>query len=183
MLVALLAPLIGEKMSSFQMAGILMIGLGIVLPASIGKPWQSLNRNGLYFSILNAFIIAIYTGIDGFGVRESGDAISYTLLMFLFNSWGILCFLIWRRSLMEIVEYIYVGWRTAMLGAIMSMSSYGIVLWAMTQAPIPTVAALRETSVIFAALLGTWFLKESLGRWRIIGASMVGVGVAIIRWG
>jgi uncharacterized membrane protein len=65
----------------------------------------------------------------------------------------------------------------------MSMASYGIVLWAMTQATIPAVAALREMSVVFAALLGTWFLKEQMGIWRILGATFVGLGAATIRWG
>jgi uncharacterized membrane protein len=68
------------------------------------------------------------------------------------------------------------------MGAGMSMGSYGIVLWAMTQTTIPAVAALREVSVIFAALLGAWFLKESMGRWRIVGASLVGLGAAVIRF-
>ena len=62
------------------------------------------------------------------------------------------------------------------------MGSYAIVLWAMTQASIPAVAALREISVIFAALLGTWFLGERMGRWRIMGAALVGIGAASVRW-
>jgi hypothetical protein len=62
------------------------------------------------------------------------------------------------------------------------LSGDGIVLWAMTQSAIPAVAALREVSVIFAAFLGAWFLKESMGPWRIVGASLVGVGAAVIRF-
>jgi drug/metabolite transporter (DMT)-like permease len=183
MLVALVAPFLGEAMTSVQTAGVVMIGLGIVAPAWVGRPWQKVDIKGLYFCLLNAVIIALYTVMDGIGVRLSGNALSYTLWLFLFNSWGILTVLAVRRGLSKVLQHVFQGWRIAMLGASMSMASYGIVLWAMTQASIPSVAALREMSVIFAALLGTWFLKERMGRWRILGATCVGLGAATIRWG
>jgi drug/metabolite transporter (DMT)-like permease len=179
-LVTLYAALSGEAMNALQVAGVALIAFGIVMPAWVGQPWQ--NRKGLYLAILNAAIIALYTFLDGVGVRLSGNAMSYTLWLFLFNSWGILSILIWRRSLMEVFRQAKSGWRHAMLGACLSMGSYGIVLWAMTQSAIPAVAALREVSVVFAALLGALFLKESMGRWRIVGASFVGIGAAVIRF-
>ena len=183
MLVALAAPFFGEMMSAVQVVGVAMIGLGIGLPAWVGRPWQDVNRKGLYFCVLNAAIIALYTMLDGIGVRLSGNAVSYTLWLFLFNSWGILAIIIWRRSLAEVARHVLQGWHKALLGASMSMASYGIVLWAMTQTSIPSVAALREVSVVFAALLGTWFLKERMGLWRMVGATWVGLGAATIRWG
>jgi len=67
-------------------------------------------------------------------------------------------------------------------GSVLTLGSYGIVLWAMTVASIPAVAALRETSVVFAALLGALLLKERMGRWRIAGAILVALGAASIRW-
>lgn len=179
-LVALFATLSGEALNGLQLLGVAFIALGILLPAWMGKPWK--NRVGLYFALLNAAIIALYTYLDGVGVRLSGNALSYTLWLFLFNSWGILSILVWRRSFSEVFLRARSGWRTALLGAALSMSSYGIVLWAMTQSAIPAVAALREVSVIFAAFLGAWFLKESMGRWRILGASLVGIGAAAIRF-
>jgi drug/metabolite transporter (DMT)-like permease len=74
-------------------------------------------------------------------------------------------------------------WAPALAGSVLTLGSYGIVLWAMTVASIPAVAALRETSVIFAALLGSILLKERMGRWRIAGAVLVALGAASIRWG
>lgn len=183
LLVASMAPVLGEVMSPFQIAGIVLIGLGIGLPAWMGKPWQTVKSRGLMICLLNAFVIALYTVLDGVGVRLSGHAVAYTLWLFLFNSWGILAILVWRRGAAEVAQHIRHGWRVATLGAGMSMASYGIVLWAMTQATIPAVAALREMSVVFAALLGTWILKEQMGRWRILGAVFVALGAATIRWG
>jgi len=179
-MVALFASLSGESMSVLQLLGVALIAGGILAPAWAGKPWT--HRKGLYFALLNAAIIALYTVLDGIGVRKSGHAASYTLWLFLFNSWGILSILIWRRSMTEVINQARIRWRLALVGAGLSMGSYGIVLWAMTQTAIPAVAALREVSVIFAALLGAWFLKESMGRWRIVGACMVGVGAAVIRF-
>jgi drug/metabolite transporter (DMT)-like permease len=179
-LVSFFALASGEMLNTLQMLGIGLIAFGILMPAWIGKPWE--NKKGLYFAVLNAAIIALYTVLDGVGVRLSGNAISYTLWLFLFNSWGILAILIWRRSLREVLVSALAGWRMALLGAGLSMGSYGIVLWAMTQSAIPAVAALREISVVFAAFLGAWFLKETVGRWRILGASFVGVGAAVIRF-
>jgi drug/metabolite transporter (DMT)-like permease len=182
LLVALASPFLGEALSPLQAVGVLMIGLGIGLPAWIGKPWHAVNRRGLAICLFNAGIIALYTVLDGTGVRLSGDAVSYTLWLFLFNSWGILAVIVWRRSLLEVTQHLRQSWRMATLGSAMSMASYGIVLWAMTQTSIPAVAALREMSVIFAAILGAWFLKEQMGLWRILGAVFVGLGAATIRW-
>jgi drug/metabolite transporter (DMT)-like permease len=179
-LVAFFAVFSGETLNSHQILGIAFIAFGILVPAFIGRPWQ--NMKGFYFAILNAAIIALYTVLDGIGVRLSGNAVSYTLWLFLFNSWGILGILIWRRSLSQVLSSARSGWRIALVGAGLSMGSYGIVLWAMTQSAIPAVAALREISVVFAALLGAWFLKESVGPWRIFGASLVGLGAAVIRY-
>ena len=66
-------------------------------------------------------------------------------------------------------------------GALASFGSYGIALWAMTRAPVATVAALRETSVIFAAMIGALLLKEPFGRHRIAGACVVAAGIALIK--
>lgn len=181
-LIVLMAPWLGEVISALQIVGVVMIALGLGLPAWIGKPWQADNHRGLMICLVNAVVIALYTVLDGIGVRLSGHAASYTLWLFLFNSWGILAVIIWRRSLAEVTQHMRQSWRKATLGAAMSMTSYGIVLWAMTQTSIPVVAALRETSVIFAALLGTWLLKEQMGIWRILGAAFVGLGAAVIRW-
>ncbi len=181
-LLAGLSPLAGELITQVQMAGILLIGLGIGLPAWAGKPWVESNRKGLYIGIFNAFIIAIYTLVDGMGVRHSANAASYTLWLFLFNSWGILAVMTYRRGFSSISQHLRHGWAITLTGSAMSMASYGIVLWAMTQASIPAVASLREISVVFAALLGIFLLKEQMGRWRVLGSVLVGFGAATVRW-
>ena len=73
------------------------------------------------------------------------------------------------------------GWRRGLVGGIGSVAAYGIVLWAMTRAPVAAVAALRETSVLFAALIGGVWLKEGLGFQRLLGAASVVAGVAALK--
>ena len=72
-------------------------------------------------------------------------------------------------------------WPVATLGAVASLGSYGIALWAMTRAPVATVAALRETSVLFAMLIGSWFLKEAFTLRRMLGTCAIVGGVMAIR--
>ena len=74
------------------------------------------------------------------------------------------------------------NWQRGLGGGLCLISAYGIVLWAMTQAPVAAVAALRETSIIFAALLGTAILGEPFGRRRVAGACAVALGVIALRF-
>ena len=83
----------------------------------------------------------------------------------------------------QALAYVRGRWPVATLGSLASIASYGIALWAMTRAPVASVAALRETSVLFAALLGTWLLKEKFGRQRALGTLVVVLGVMALRLG
>jgi drug/metabolite transporter (DMT)-like permease len=181
-LVALAAPLIDETLPVGTLLGVTLIGLGIVLPTWFGFRHGAVVRTGIYYALGNACIIALYTLVDGIGVRLSGSAASYTLWLFFLDGWGILVVALWFRG-SAVSVHLRQRWAQALAGALLTIASYGIVLWAMSVASIPAVAALRETSVIFAALLGAFVLKERLGHWRIVGAIGVAMGAAAIRWG
>jgi drug/metabolite transporter (DMT)-like permease len=79
------------------------------------------------------------------------------------------------------MRYASKRWPLALLGGTASIGSYGIALWAMTRAPVASVAALRETSVLFAALLGTWLLKERFGAQRAVGTLVIVGGMMALR--
>jgi drug/metabolite transporter (DMT)-like permease len=89
----------------------------------------------------------------------------------------------WRRGAQRPEAWRYMGrrWKLALAGTAASFGSYAIALWAMTQAPVATVAALRETSVLFAAALGTLWLKEGFGPLRAAGTLVVVAGVMALR--
>jgi drug/metabolite transporter (DMT)-like permease len=180
-LVALAAPLFGEPYSLGLMLGVGLVCLGIVLPALLGLRRGLIAKTGIAFALLNSLIIALYSVVDGIGVRASGNAAAYTLWLFFLDSWGILGIALYYRG-GAVLSHLRKRWRQALAGSVMTVGSYGIVLWAMSIASIAAVAALRETSVIFAACLGTWLLRERMGSIRAVGAIFIALGAIAIRF-
>ena len=181
-MVALVAPLAGDSVSPGLMLGIALVSAGIALPVGIGIRRGGVSRTGLGYGFATAGVIALYTMFDGIGARLSGNAVAYTMWLFFLNACLVLVLLAWQRGRAPFAQ-LQRRWLPSLFGSVLTVGSYGIVLWAMTVAPIPAVAALRETSVIFAALLGAWLLKERMGLWRISGAMLVTLGAVVIRWG
>jgi drug/metabolite transporter (DMT)-like permease len=181
LLVTVLGAIVLRELPSGKMAaGIALISLGIVSIAFVQRRTHSRAAAGWAFA--NAGIIAAYTLVDGAGARASGNAFSYvTWLIFLEG----IPFMVWvlvRRGRPALV-YLRSTSRIAIIGGGCSFAAYGIVLWAMTRAPIAAVAALRETSVLFAALLGSLWLKEGFGWRRVAGAASVVAGIAALKLG
>lgn len=170
--------LLDEHPGAFTWLGIVLISAGIL---SIGLLQQGrAQRDATLWALTNAVIITGYTLVDGAGVRLAGTAPGYVAWMFLLQGFifiGIILLLHRQAAL----HYAGRHWRRGLGGGLFLIASYGIVLWAMTRAPVAAVAALRETSVIFAAMLGSIFLKEPFGRQRLIGACAVALGVMALR--
>jgi drug/metabolite transporter (DMT)-like permease len=118
--------------------------------------------------------------VDGAGARASGNAASYVLWLTFVEGIVFLVYIRARRGA-RATAYVASQWRRGLLGGLCSVVAYGIVLWAMTRAPVAAVAALRETSVLFAAIIGTALLKEGFGVARLIGAASVVAGVAALK--
>jgi drug/metabolite transporter (DMT)-like permease len=146
---------------------------------------QSLRRDGsgrgqLPLLLLNVCVIAAYTVVDGIGVRLSNSAPGYVTWMFAGLAVAvIICAPVLGAR--RIVAHIALRARMALAGGLATLGAYGIVLWAMTQAPIALVAALRETSVLFGAALAAMLLKERFGAWRCVAVAMVAAGATLSR--
>jgi drug/metabolite transporter (DMT)-like permease len=159
-------------------AGILLISLGI-----IGIAFARHERHppaAAVWAFANAAIIAVYTLADGAGARASGNALSYVVWLSFIEGVVFLAWIRVRRGGAS-VTYLRKQWRRGMLGGFCSVAAYAIVLWAMTRAPVAAISALRETSVLFAALIGALWLKEGFGLARIAGAAAVVAGVAALK--
>jgi len=180
LLVALLSVVVlGETLPSMAWAGIIGICVGVLI---LGLSPQALaSRRAVGFALANAAIIATYTLIDGLGVRVSGDALKYTLALFALNGWVFSGIIFARRGGAVTLTYIRRRGAIAALGAIASFGSYALALWAMMHAPVAVVAALRETSVLFAALLGAWVLREHITLRRAIGTVIILSGAIGLR--
>jgi len=179
LLVTLLGVVFLRELPSPNIAlGILLICSGIVAIAFAQRHHHA--RAAVYWALLNAAIIGVYTLIDGAGARASGNALSYVVYLTFLEGVFFLAWLRWRRGA-PAVTYIARQWRRGLLGGFCSVAAYGIVLWAMTRAPIAAVSALRETSVLFAAIIGSFLLKEGFGIARLVGAASVVAGVAALK--
>ena len=176
---------IGEVPSAAAWLGIVGIAVGVAL-VGLAHPGEALHhRRALMFAFANAALIAIYTTVDGIGVRTNGSAARYVLLLFVLDGFFYPALVWWRRDPAERAELVGLArrrWPLAALGGSASIGAYGIALWAMTRAPVASVAALRETSVLFAAVLGTVLLKERFGVQRALGTGVIVAGVMALRF-
>lgn len=168
----------GEAPSAATWAGILLV-CGGVLSLGLGGAGRA-SRAATLWALANALIIATYTLADATGVRASGGALRYIAWMFFFMGlpFGIIV-IVRRRE--AFLRHASTNWWRGLAGAGLSGASYGIALWAMTRAPVAVIAALRETSVIFGALIGAWLLKEGHLRQRLAGAAAVLAGVIALK--
>jgi drug/metabolite transporter (DMT)-like permease len=179
LLVTVLGILFLRELPSAQVSlGILLISAGIFAIAFAQRHHHP--RAAVYWALANAAIIAVYTLVDGAGARASGNALAYVLWLTFVEG---VVFLVWIRGHRgaQATAYVRTQWRRGLLGGFCSVAAYGIVLWAMTRAPVAAVAALRETSVLFAAIIGTVLLKEGFGAARLAGAASVVAGVAALK--
>ncbi len=186
--------LLGESLSPLAWLGIATISLGVLAlglsrqrlrPGPDGAKDLARRRRALLFAFVNAGFIAAYTLVDGIGVRAAGEPGPYIAALFLFDGLPYLGLVLWQRraDLGPVRRYMAGRWPLASLGTLASIGSYGIALWAMTHAPVATVAAMRETSVLFAALIGALLLREPFGWQRGVGTAVIVGGVMALRLG
>jgi drug/metabolite transporter (DMT)-like permease len=127
----------------------------------------------------NAVVIMCYTIVDGLGVRASGNALAYVLWLFALTALPMA--LLGFRMAFEWRVPAVTWTRSAMCGAC-AIAAYGLVLWAMTLAPIALVAALRETSILFGVIIAAVFLRERFGWRRWLAAALICVGAMLLKF-
>jgi len=170
------AMVLGEVLPPKETAGVALICAGILAFAS-GRH----DPRATGFAIANAVVIAAYTVIDGLGARLSGAPVSYALWFFAANGIVLLLYGMARGRGAAMVAYFRGKWPRAVIGGTLAIGAYGIAIWAMTRAPIALVAVLRETSVIFAAILSAIFLREKMTRRRLVATGAVMLGLVALR--
>jgi multidrug transporter EmrE-like cation transporter len=170
----------GETLGGGPLLGVLLISAGILAFASHSAPDPAAQRKSLAFALVNACVIAAYTLIDAKGARLSGAPVSYTLWFFALNGAVIGAYGLARRGA-AMPAYLRRHWMRAVLGGACAVAAYSIALWAMTRAPVALVAVLRETSVIFAAVIATVVLKEKFTRRRFFATGAVLLGLIALR--
>ncbi|WP_420548844.1 DMT family transporter [Curvivirga sp.] len=170
----------GEILSTPAYIAIILSSLGIMaLAFEKGMP-QKGDRKPIVLAILTGMMIGAYTITDGLGVRSTENKLTY--IFWLFTLEGI-PFLIWIAYRWKAyLPFLQSNWKYAVGGAFASHTAYGLVMAALAVGGMASVSALRETSVIIAAIIGTVLLKEAFGKWRIAAAGMVGSGVIFLNF-
>jgi drug/metabolite transporter (DMT)-like permease len=177
---------LGEAPGPVAVLGIVILVFGVMLMGASGLAHGRIDAPTLAVALANSVVIAVYSVIDGQGGRISGPSAPFA---FAYNAWADaltalayapIALLLRGRS----VSLAFVrDWRRGLAGGLAAFVGYAIVVWAMTQAPIAAVAALRETSVVFAALIGVVLLGEPFQTQRAVAALVILAGVVTLRLG
>jgi drug/metabolite transporter (DMT)-like permease len=173
--------LVGENLSAAGWAGIAALASGVLLLSMRGGgDLAKVDRRAVGFALFTALTICTYSVADGIGARLSGDPVAYALWLFIGIAATLVPYALVRRGRGAVADLGRL-WGIGLIGGVLQVASYAIALWAMTLAPIAIVAALRETSVLFAAVLAIVVLKEPLRAVRLVAAVMIVAGLVIIR--
>ena len=170
---------VGERLGPLRLAGVLVVCLGLVLLVGVTGRQLTANRQAIGFALATGVSIAAYTIADGLGVRRSGTALGYIAWLFLAEglplplyaaTWG-------RRHLKAALR---ANLTRGLVCGVLSLAAYGLVIWAQTRGALAVVAALRETSVIIAALIGSIVFGERFGYRRTVAAAVVTTGIVLL---
>ena len=182
LLVAMVAPVVAaERLNGIQLValGLMCGGLGGLVFAG-GLPTRA-GVSGIAAAGLTGVLIASYTVVDGLGVRASGDPLGYTAwLLLLFGP--VLPLLLWRRRALQ-PRLRWPVLARLVLAGLVAVLGYGLVLWAQSHASLALVAALRETSVVFGAVIGAIVFSEPFGRARTASAALITGGIVLLNVG
>lgn len=170
----------GEVLPPLAIMGVVCLAAGVMALTFEGTGGVIRNPRAVFYALGTGVCIAAYTLVDGLGARQAGSVLGFAVWLTIGD--GLLTFflaLIWKKGAI---------WRVArdhpvagLAGGAMQVGAYWIIIWALALAPMGMVSALRETSVLFAALISIFLLKEGFGVWRFISAGLVALGLMLSR--
>jgi len=174
---------VGERLGLYGWGGIVLLAFGVLLLSLRGgRDLAKLDRTAVGFALFTAVTVCVYSVVDGVGARLAGPgkANAYSLLLFVGIAPVVVAYALVRRG-MTVIPAMLPAWRTGLGGGALAVISYSVAIWAMTVAPIAIVAALRETSVLFGAIIAVVVLKEPLRPARVAAAVVIVTGLALLR--
>jgi drug/metabolite transporter (DMT)-like permease len=177
--------LAGEVLSRGEWFGVGLISLGLAsltFEPRAGPGWRRQDVLGVAYAFTTGLFIGAYTLIDGLGVRAAGTSLGYSAWLFFLDGLPMVTRgLALRRR--QLAVFLRTGFLTALVAGCLSLFGYFVVLWALSLGTMAPIAALRETGVIFAALIGRLVLKEAFGWRRVLAAALVVAGIAALHLG
>lgn len=177
LLVAVLAAVLaGELLGPLSALAVLVVSTGIFLLAWSG---HTVNRKAVVLALLTGVAIASYSFLSGLGVRKSQSLLGYIAWLEIATGVGMASVAYVRRKPV-LVEFARTQWRSGLVAGVLAVAGYAIALWAMSVLAMAPVVALRETSVVFAAIIGSVFLREGFAGRRVAAATSVLVGIVLL---
>ncbi len=176
------ALLLSEVPSRDALAVVFVVIAGIFIVVWSGiEQSQRLNARSLAYALLVATATSVFIIVDATGARIASSAFAYVMLLHVMDGLNMLVFgsAMYRGRLLRAAR---AGWMSAFVAGAAGLGSYAILMWAMTRAPVPLVAALRESSIVFAAVFAVLWLREPLRSSRIAGAGVVATGIALLKF-
>ena len=172
---------VGEKLSALGWAGIAALVGGVLLLSARGaRHLAEIDRRAIGFALFTALTICAYSVVDGIGARLSANPNGYSVWLFVGIAVVMVPYALYRDG-RDVIPAMQRFWLRGFAGGALQVLSYGIAIWAMTAAPIAIVATLRETSVLFGAVIAVVVLKEPLRAVRIVAACLIVCGLVLIR--
>ena len=169
------------NISKFELIGVLVISFGIII-LGLQNIKTFKNYSAIMYALGTGLFISCYSITDGFGGRLSGSPLNYTAWLMILNA-VIFSILLIIMNKQEVVKKVFSEEKkTFFIGGTLSYTVYGIIIWAFTQAPVPLVAALRETSIIIALMIGAIFLNEKLNILKISAVLTIFFGVILLKF-
>ncbi len=170
----------GETMNPAALLGVVCLAVGVMALTFDKGAGVARKPKAVLYALLTGTFIASYTVVDGLGVRQAGSILGFAVWLTVAD--GLLTFLLvstWKPSAVRQVlrSSVLVGF----LGGALQVGAYWIIIWALAVAPMAMVSSLRETSVLFAAVISTFVLKEGFGVWRFVSAGLVTLGLVLSR--
>ena len=167
-----------DSISLVGIIGIITVSFGLVL-LSLENFKIEMNIKIIGISLFIALIISIYTFTDGAGVRSADMASTYIVWNFFLGGWISIGYVFFRNK-KELFELQLIDLMYILLATIISFTAYAIIIWSMKHIPIGFVSSMRESSIIFASLIGYYFLKEKIGYIRLLSGFVFSMGVYLI---
>ena len=169
------------SISKFELMGILIISFGIII-LGVQNIKTFTNYSALVYALGTGLFISCYSISDGYGGRVSASPLNYTAWLMILNAviFSILLTIMKKPGVVK--KVLSEGKKIFFIGGTLSYMAYGTIVWAFTQASVPTVAALRETSIIFALLIGTFFLKEKFTFLKTAAVLTIFFGVILLKF-
>ena len=176
-------PILGEKLSIVAWCGVILISSGVLtLALEAVRRSDKIGPSIIPLSLLTAAFIALYTLLDGIGVRLSGAPVSYILwIFFLIGLVKVVFELFNDKTRPQFLTHFQRYWSIGLVGGFLSLGSYGLALWTMTKLPVALVAALRESAIVFAVILSYFVLREHVSPPRLVASIIIVLGVIAVR--